>query len=492
MDLEHENNTINYQNLLDDITNVIDKYKNDDIMSQKIGLLLKNIPKTIEQIKIKEEKRKNYIDNMNSEQELFIKTFLSNYQYFYIPNEERYFYYNNNHYFVENEDDITHKILTSINGKLNNWKFKTGVTILKKIKEKHIFKSIPDSYTIQYILNKFYPIVFKTKEETKYFLTIIGDNILKKNKEIHYFVNVYMKEFINTINNYATNYFGNIDCIGNIKTKYYEHDLDICRIISTQKSIQNKEDCINLIKNNIIDLIIVSCHYSNRFQNAELYLNNMYQTNAVERILYLKNNNHDNIINNFKKEYIEICKTNSVHTISWKNMSFLWKRFLNNYQLPNIVYLQQLKSYLCNEYIYNEEKDEFEGIISKYLPKVSNFLDFFNTVFCKGNETFDINEIIMIYNDNSNSCNIEEDEIYEIICYFKNEYEIIDEKTVFNLHCFKWNKKNDIDNTVRDYMMENFITNYDDIIPYDCYEYYITNTDFKYKVKKDYFINNIN
>ncbi len=40
--------------------------------------------------------------------------------------------------------------------------------------------------------------------------------------------------------------------------------------------------------------------------------------------------------------------------------------------------------------------------------------------------------------------------------------------------------------------MENFITSHDDIIPYNCYEYYITNTNSKYKVNKEYFIDNIN
>ena len=86
---------------------------------------------------------------------------------------------------------------------------------------------------------------------------------------------------------------------------------------------------------------------------------------------------------------------------------------------------------------------------------------------------------------------VDEDEIYEILCYFNSSYDIENEKQVLNIHCLKWDKKNDIDNAVREYMMENFITNEENIIPYDCYEHYISNTQNKYKINKEYFINNI-
>tara|TARA_B100000886_G_scaffold71038_2_gene45202 strand:- start:19501 stop:20994 length:1494 start_codon:yes stop_codon:yes gene_type:complete len=491
---DYKNTSINQ--LFNDILSTIEKYNNDEIMKQKIETLLKNIPKTIEQLKIKEDKRKTYIDEMNNEQDKFINNFLASYQYFYIPNEERYFFYNNKHYLVENEDDISHKILTSINGQLNNWKFKTSTTILKRIKEKHVFKSIPDSYTLQFILNKLYPLIFKSKEEAKYFLTVIGDNILKKNKEIHYFTNVYMKDFINTINNYGSHYFGNMDCNGNIKTKYYEHDLNLCRIINTQKSIQNKNDWMSFIKNHIIDIIVVSCHYSNRYENAELYLETINQSTILERITYLKKYNHDMIVKNFMNQYIEKCNSTSTHFISWKNMLFLWKNFLNSYQLPNIVYIQQLKVILSNEYNFNSEKEEFNAIISKYLPKISLFLDFFNSTFAPGEESFDISEIKLLYNDwlKENKhllISIEDEEIYEILHYFNN-YEIENEKHIFGLYCLKWDKKTEIENAVNNYMMTNFITNYEDVIPYDCYEYYVTNCQNKYKINKNYFINNIN
>ena len=496
--MEQLQSAIENNNLIKNIVDSVDKYKNDQIMTQKITTLLKNIPNTIEQIKKREEKRQNYYEEMNTEQEKFIKNFLANNQYYYLPNEDRFFYYDNKHYIIENEENISHKIITNINnldGVLHNWKFKTSVSIMKLIKDKHIFKCIPESFTLQFVLNKLYPLFFKSKEEVKYFLTIIGDNVLKKNKDIHYFVNSHVRLFLENLNQYSNFNFGNIDCIGNIKTKYYEHDFNNSRIINTQKSIENKDNWLHLIKNHTIDIIIVSCHYSNRYKSAELYLQNMIQTSALDRITYLKKNNQEKIIDNFINEYVEVCnKTN--YTVTWKNMQFLWKQFLNIHQLPSIIYTQQLKAILTLKLEFDLEKDEFTNIISKYLPKISFFLDFFNQSFTKGNEIFEISEIKMLYEDyikenKFTHLNIFEEEILEVISYFSSEFEIENDKKVHGLSCIKWNKKQEIENSINNFMMQNLITNYDELIPYECYEYYINHSKNKYLVNKDYFIDNM-
>ena len=50
------------------------------------------------------------------------------------------------------------------------------------------------------LYNFFVPNIFKTKDEAKYFITLIGDIITRKNNNI-YFVNNSMKKFINLISN---------------------------------------------------------------------------------------------------------------------------------------------------------------------------------------------------------------------------------------------------------------------------------------------------
>ena len=84
------------------------------------------------------------------------------------------------------EDDIVYNLLSTVsydNKSLIDWKHKTKISLLKKIKERSIFSVIPESKTIQYVLNLLTPTYFLTKNEAKYFLTCIGDNILKKIRE---------------------------------------------------------------------------------------------------------------------------------------------------------------------------------------------------------------------------------------------------------------------------------------------------------------------
>ena len=61
-----------------------------------------------------------------------------------------------------------------------DWKHKTNTTILKRIKEKSPLNAIPESATIQSVINMLCPLLFNTREQVKYFLTIIGDCLLAK------------------------------------------------------------------------------------------------------------------------------------------------------------------------------------------------------------------------------------------------------------------------------------------------------------------------
>ena len=59
--------------------------------------------------------------------------------------------------------------------------------IINKIKNNNLFKSIPESQTIQKIINCFI-LYFLKQIKTKYFLTILGDNILHKEIDQHHLV----------------------------------------------------------------------------------------------------------------------------------------------------------------------------------------------------------------------------------------------------------------------------------------------------------------
>ena len=71
--------------------------------------------------------------------------------------------------------------------------------MISLIKERSLFNSIPETETIQNVLNVLYPSIFDNKYEAKYFLTILGDNILKKNQNLIFLVSHSMKQLLNEI-----------------------------------------------------------------------------------------------------------------------------------------------------------------------------------------------------------------------------------------------------------------------------------------------------
>jgi hypothetical protein len=177
------------------------KYKENPYMIQRLEYHLFNLPNTLEQENKKYDERINRFNELTLEQDNFYKVFLSKHQYFYMPYNSIYYEYDGKTYKIIKDDDIHYQLLSTITdeGKLIQWKHKTKQNIIKKIKERTLFKSIPETYTIQHVLG-FLQTIFHTKTEAKYFLTIIGECILKKNNDnLLYFVSSNLKKLITLI-----------------------------------------------------------------------------------------------------------------------------------------------------------------------------------------------------------------------------------------------------------------------------------------------------
>lgn len=143
--------------------------------------------------------------------------------------------YHNNTYKIINEDEIEHEIRTTItdqqNAELSTWKYKIKNQIIKKIKERDLLTSIPESETIQCVLNALTPFVFKNKDSAKYFLTVIGDILLKKNTHT-YFISTKAKQFISELGEESYALFGTSNMMNHFKFKFYEHKYEECRLIN--------------------------------------------------------------------------------------------------------------------------------------------------------------------------------------------------------------------------------------------------------------------
>lgn len=450
-------------NCFNAITELFEKYKDHEYMLQRIHTHVVNyLPNSLSnECKQHEDRliRNNYLTN---EQQVFIQVFLSKNQYFYLPSNNFFYEYNGNNFLIVKEDDIIHKLLSSISKDrvLMQWKHKTKLNIIKQIRERSLFTCIPETDTIQDILNHLYPAIFTSKNVAKYFLTIIGDNILKKNQNLIFLVSPQMKKILTELDNIAFGSIGTSNATNNFMTKYHEnHSYENCRLIKMNESFTNNV-WREILKKIGLDLLCVAVHYSKRYENSDKFIENKTDEDITNYAYYLKNSKPSEIVSEFCNKYI-ISASNDIQ-LEWKNLHFLWKQFLSNSDLPNIIYYNSLKNILKESYNYNESTDTFIGITSKYLPIQSDFIKFwessikvieYNSSLQIFGDELEIDELCSLFKswakqnpDNvSSNGNISEENVIKILKHFFPNIEIVEDKYVLNVSCVLWDKNNEIE-----------------------------------------------
>lgn len=494
------------------INDLFEKYHDNNYMLQRIHNHIVNyLPNTLSnECKLNEERitRNNYLSN---EQQVFIQVFLSKNQYFYLSNNNFFYEYNGTTFLIVKEDDIIHKLLSSISKDriLLQWKHKTKLNIIKQIRDRSLFTCIPETDTIQGVLNVLYPSIFASKNIAKYFLTIIGDNILKKNQHLIFLVSQSMKKILNELDNIAFGSIGVSNATHNFMTKYHEnHTYENCRLIKINESFSN-DVWREILKKIGLDLLCVAVHYSKRYESSDKFIENKIDEDFINYAYYLKNSNQNIIVSEFCSKYI--INTSSNIQIEWKNLHFLWKQFLSNSNLPNIIYSNTLKNLLKELYTYNEDTDSFIGITSKYLPIQSDFINFWeNTINVLSNDNIsenenvfnhelEIDEICSLFKSWSkinseqlfSNGNISEENVVKILKHFFPNIEIIEDKYVLNIYCTLWNKNNEISQSF-DYIKTQIkkehtlaLISFDDA--YNYYYKYCNINSYKSIVSKRYF-----
>jgi hypothetical protein len=487
------------------IENIIDlftKYNENPYILHRLQTYLTNLPNMLETENKRHEERVTRINELTMEQENFYKVFLSKHQYYHMPYNNIFYEYDGKTYKIIKEDDIHHNLLSTITdeGKLMVWKHKTKQNIIKKIKERLLFKSVPETYTIQNVFG-FLNTIFETKIETKYFLTVIGDCILKKTEHgsLMFFTNSNTKKLVSFIDSIAYITTGN-SIMSNFISKYHEsHNLSMYRLIKTNdKTNTVSSDLIKDVLNKIgIDLLCVAAHYSDRYNNSDQFLSNLPNMLETEDpvkkyVMFFSVNNMDKIISDFINQCIEPIAPNTSNTsntlntlntlntstntynLSWNNMHYIWKLYLSNINVPNMIYSNNLKTLLKTRLPHSEIITSsgvsdiiFTNVTSKFLPSVSNFLSFWEkhiTILNNDNifednffdDEYEIDEILYIYkltNKNLNiNISVSEEVIIKMIChYFYPQVEVIDNKYITNIHCNLWSKQDDINEMLYNY-----------------------------------------
>ena len=459
-------NTILQEKWVNTITELLKKYDTNDYMLQRINNhIVTYLPHTLENEYKNHEKRQTRNTFLTNEQQIFIQVFLSKNQYFYLPYNNVFYEYNGKTYLIVKEDDIIHKLLSSISKDrvLLQWKHKTKVNIIKQIKERSLFSSIPETDTIQTVLNVLYPSIFSTKTAAKYFLTIIGDNILKKNSNLIFFVGSQMKKLLQELDTIAFCTICNSNTTHNFMTKYHEnHAFENCRLIKLNENYKN-DVWRDILKKIGLDMLCVAVHYSKRYENSDNFIENNSEEEFKNYVYYIKNTTPNNIVHDFCNKYI-IKTSDNNNKIEWRNIHFVWKQFLSSLSLPNMIYSNNLKNILKEHfYTYDDVSDSFVGITSKYLPIHSDFIQFWEKTIIVSNaenEIFfdnelEVDELCMLFKKWSKqhsellmtSGNISEENVIKILTHFCPNIEIIEDKYVLNVSCCLWNKNDDINNS---------------------------------------------
>lgn len=480
------------------------KYTNNPYMLERTyNYICQQLPHQMKVLDRSHEQRVTRIEELTMEQHAFISEFIAKNQYFYVPTTEIFYHYDGKHYRMFNEDDILHQILSLItkDKQLMCWKQRTKVYIMKRIKENNLLKSVPESYTIQNVLSVLHPTMFATRTEAKYFLTIIGDNIFKKNTHLIHFIHSNAKHFIRELNAMCQGLLGT-NLFQTIKHKYHEHSYQQSRILKINDIIKNEAIWKPMLMTWALDILCVACHYSMRFDCSDDFLLHTNDEPLCQSVFYLNRNEPSNIVDHFISEYIQKNQRqtdakNITGQITWKNMQYLWRSFLESRNLPAIMFQQVLKSIFTqklSEY-YKPELDSFVGIFSKHLPAIQKFISFWeNTITIQDDDIdhdFEIDELSILFklwceNQGETVSSFSHSQLLDLIDYFYPNIEIDQDKYIYKIHCSLWDKQMDVQAVMETLQENNTRSNRGDsshilanenekLSIYDAYRFYCQN-----------------
>ena len=477
----------NQSKVIEAISAIYSQYENNQYMEQKVvNYICSQLPLIFENIERTHIERSQRMDELTVEQDTFIQYFLYNNRYFYHPSTETFFYYDGDRYRQYGEDDILFNVLSTISRdtSLMQWKHKTKLTIMKRIKDNHLYKAIPESDTIQNVLNILCPAIFKTKTEAKYFLTILGENILGHGKtrnsitpatstnasnttnldeepvsSLIHIVPSSSKYIIHRLNTLCQAWFGS-NLSQTFKFKYHaEHNYNNIRIFNFNGDI-DKHRFDTMINDRGLDILCVACHYANRYTSSDNYaLKYSNDADLVSAVFYLKNISPDTLVDMFIGEYISISSASTDTKVSWKNMFYLWRHFLEAKHLPNVVFTAKLKSQLTHRLAsyYDTETDIFTGINSKYLPSVCKFIQFWDDSMEHDEMELEleISEIAVLFKKwtesrRDSAVQLSEKQISDLIVYFYPDVEMEEDKYVYKMKNRMWDKQLDIQMAMED------------------------------------------
>jgi len=472
------------------------KYAGDEFMLGKLVAHVAHLPALLDAAQLARNDKEQRKQTLITASDEFIEQFLNESpQYYYNPNVELFFIYNadaERNYSVINEDDILHPILTQIsrNRELMPWKYKIKNQVLRRIKDRCLLTSIPESQTIQRTLNMLCPTLFRTRDCAKYFLTVIGDVLLKKTaggaKEPIYIAAPRARQFMKGLSQECATLFSTT-LMTAFKFKFYEYDFSECRLLDMNDvSIDAYSEPF---KHRMIDIFCVAAHYSQRYENAENFLHtHCKDTTMYQRVLYLTHHPEDQLIAKFASTCLESSPQtpqNSV-SISWKNMMYLWKVFIDEERIPNVFFVNALKTRLIEHLPnYSDTADAFLQLTSKHLPLVLRFTEFWThniVVNANDEDELEIDEFTALFKRHHQqqvqttpqlqSHNHTDAAFLGLIRHFCPDVVIENDKYLMHVRCTMWDKRGEVLSAMHEYVEETKLSGLAAASVYKAYEFY--------------------
>lgn len=478
------------------------KYENDLYMTSKIHhYISQQLPVILETIKKNREKNVLRIEEHCEQQDQFVNYFLSTNTYYFNNSNEMFFFYKDSNYNAICENDILHHIGTAISEQRNtvlmSWKYKTKTAILKKIKNNLLINTIPESSTIQNVLQYMSGYVCNTKSEAKYILTVIGDNINRKKNSLIHFISGTHKTFFKSLNESCVEFF-NCQCTQTFKYKYHEKHKEHhseCRIIPLKTGSYYDDAMINT-SCSFLNILCVSCYYSNKNKNSDEYIyEKTEESNLYKHVFKMSKNYPLTIVNQFINEYLVLYGDGETSKMSfspqeelflqtydneqerfltWKEIQYLWTDFTLTHGFPSQLYTSFYKTMFCETALvnyYDEKEDIFKNVNSSQIPLIQKFLRFWNTTTTDDESEFaelEIEEIYQLFkiwlNSNSKQTRqtLSESKLLNVLKFFHHDVEIVDDKYICHKRNILWDKEIDIENSLEIIRQQpELITQYD-------------------------------
>ncbi len=129
-------------------------------------------------------------------------------------------------------------------------------------------------------------------------------------------------------------------------------------------------------------------------------------------------------------------------------MIFIWKKFLEKLNVPNVIFHGSLNAMFKDKLNYDEEGDCFKDVTSVLLPVVSSFLQFWDTNMQEdiAEPELEIDEVSSLFKTWAGKSfnGVEDTFLIELIRHFYPEVSIDEEKYIMNMKCSLWDKRQEV------------------------------------------------